>query len=138
MKHTFVAAALTAALATPGCMFVETPDETIDGVYEEFEAIADDIRLYQIDVLFPALAVATEAERNEYRWILDSQDDTCGAEPEKRREQRRWMDCGAEVDRRAAAVLGVEPFGAYLVRHSKERKKRRPALRGAGPARHPL
>ena len=121
-----------AVLALGGCMFVETPSETIDDVYDALEAVAADVRLYQIEVLFPALAAATEAERHEYRRFLDSHADVCGAEPERLRPLNRWLDCGAELDRRASAVLGVEPFGAYLVRQSKSRRPARPGIGRAG------
>ncbi|MCY3624173.1 MAG: hypothetical protein OXH68_21000 [Gammaproteobacteria bacterium] len=86
---------------------------TIPELENAVEDMEDTFRRYQVDVLFRALAEATDDQRKEYRAVLDGREAACGSEP-PRFARRAWDRCLVEVDRKAAAVLGIEPFSDYL------------------------
>ena len=109
-KHTVVPITLAVALAAGGCYWIE--QSTIEDLEDAVADMEETYRRYQTDILFPALAEATEEQRKEYRAILDGRNETCGEEPGFRK--RQWDRCLMEVDREAAEVLGIEPFGEYL------------------------
>ena len=115
-------AALLVALATlTGCAIPILDATTVDEFERSVEQIRESVRHYQLDVLFPALASATEAERQRYRDILDDYENVCGAEP-ARFGRREWDRCVEDAERRAAAELGIETFGDYLGDRRAERK----------------
>ena len=116
LKHSLVFTALVVALSSGGCMWIEK--ETIEDLEQAVEDMETAIRRYHVEVLFPALAAATEAERKRYREILDNRDAQCGTEA-PRFGRRGWDQCLMDIDRKAAAVLGIEPFGGYWAKAGK-------------------
>ena len=122
------AAALVALATLTGCAIPILDATTVDEFERSVEQIRESVRHYQLDVLFPALASATEAERQRYRQLLDDYETVCGAEP-PRFGRREWDRCVEDAARRAAAELGIETFGDYLADKRTERRGMSPPPR---------
>ena len=90
VKACLVFTALVVALSSGGCMWIEK--ETIEDLEQAVEDMETAIRRYHVEVLFPALAAATEAERKRYREILDNRDAQCDTEA-PRFGRRGWDQC---------------------------------------------
>lgn len=114
-------------------MYIDTVGKGTEKVEEEMKSIMDDVRLYQIDVLFPALATASQDDRERYRTVLDSRDTVCGPEPDH--DDRHWWNCAFDVDRQAAAILHIEPMVDYQRRRLAERRPSRVQMARAWPTR---
>ncbi|MDE0036999.1 MAG: hypothetical protein OXU77_05460 [Gammaproteobacteria bacterium] len=96
-----------------GCATIEEVDK--QEITDYFDKLDHNIRQYQTEVLFPALAAASEDQRRRYREIIDSRLLTCGDEPTGRVQLKRWDDCVDEVNAKAADVIGVETLESYVI-----------------------
>ena len=97
INRTVVAVVLVGVV---GCTALE--EEAEQEIKDSFERLEYDIRLYQTEVLFPALAAASEEQRLRYREIIGSRLQICGDEPEGRLQMKRWDRCVDEINGKAA------------------------------------
>lgn len=111
LKYTALSTLLAMGLGG-GC--ADMHRDTVQDLENAFDRMDQAIRSYHVEVLLPALSMATEDQRAEYRRILDHRFDACGREP-PRFGRREWERCLLDKDREAAEVIGVEPFQDYLL-----------------------
>lgn len=118
-KHLLVPTALAVALGGGGCAGREQRQEALADFREFGERTSEHIRRYQIEVLLPALAVASEADRLRYHEVLAGMEELCGSTAQQFR-RADWLKCQSDADRRAAGILGIEALGDYLARAESE------------------